>query len=360
MSELVLNRDQYLELEKIGLGAFAPLSGFMTEDQFRSVVSDMRLPDGKVFTLPVILDVTVETARRLRGLARVALVYEDQEVGEIAPECFFTCDRSSVVRAVFGTDDPQHPGVRHFMEMGEIFVGGPVKLYRRARLDISDYELTPEQTRSIFRHRGWRHIVGFQTRNVPHRAHEYLQRIALEQADGLFIQPLVGRKKAGDFAPGAIMTSYRTLIENFFPRERVVLGILSTIMRYAGPREAIFHALIRRNYGCTRFIIGRDHAGVGNYYGKYDAHALAARFVGELDIEIVALYGPYYCSRCEGIVTERTCPHSASAPDCVHEISGTDMRAVLVDGRDPDPALMRPEVIRSVTGMKLFIEESDL
>lgn len=360
MTELILNRDQYLELEKLGLGAFRPLCGFMTEDQFGGVVRDMRLPDGSVFTLPVVLDVSPETAQRLRGRPRVALIYNGQQVGELSPDSFFSCDKPSVVRQVFGTDDSKHPGVQYFSRLGDVFVGGAVTLHRRIRLDISDHELTPEQTRAIFRERGWKKIVGFQTRNVPHRAHEYLQRVALEQADGLFIQPLVGRKKAGDFAPEAVMSAYRTLVDNFFPRDRVVLGILSTVMRYAGPREAVFHALVRRNYGCTHFIVGRDHAGVGDYYGKYDAHALAARFAGELGIEVIALHGPYYCCRCECIVTERTCPHATLAPDSIREISGTDMRAILVGGMPPDPVLMRPEIVRSVAGTKLFIEESDL
>lgn len=359
MSEIALNRDQYLELEKLGLGAFAPLGGFMNEDEFHSVVADMRLPGGAVFTLPVVLDIDAEAAKCIKGQARVALSYGGEEVGEISPESIFTCDRIAVARQVFGTDDMKHPGARHFISLNEMFVGGPVKLHRRASLDISHYELTPQQTKKIFRDCGWRRIVGFQTRNVPHRAHEYLQKVALEQVDGIFVQPLVGRKKAGDFAPEAIMTAYRTLIDGFFPKNRAVLGILSTIMRYAGPREALFHALIRRNYGCTHFIIGRDHAGVGSYYGKYDAHALATRFDGELGIEIMALHGPYHCRICGGIVTEHTCPHNASAPEAVREISGTDMRAILVGGQTPDPALMRPEIVKSLAGMKLFVEESD-
>lgn len=357
MSDLALKRDQYLELEKLALGAFRPLEGFMTEDQFRGAVSDMRLPNGQVFPLPVVLDVSRADAERLRGRPKIALSYDGIEVGEIEPHSLFTCDKADTVRRVFSTDDPKHPGVRNLLQGGDWFVGGPVNLHRRMTLDISADELTPEETRRIFAERGWRTIVGFQTRNVPHRAHEYLQRTALEQADGLFIQPLVGRKKAGDYSPQAVMTGYRTLVSGFYPKDRVLLGILSTAMRYAGPREAVFHAIIRRNYGCTHFIVGRDHAGVGAYYGKYEAHAMTRRFDGELGITILRLHGPYHCRRCDGIVTEHTCPHAGT--DAATEIAGTDMRAMLLGGKAPDPHLMRPEIIQALAGVPLFITEDD-
>lgn len=360
MTELALSRSQYLELEKLGLGAFRPLDGFMNEDQFHAVVDGMRLPDGGVFPLPVVLDVAATTADRLHGAARVALTYDDEEVGELRPESRFVCDREAVSTKIFGTADPTHPGAAFFGAGGEVFLGGPVKLTHRAKLDISEFELTPEQTRATFAERGWRTVVGFQTRNVPHRAHEYLQRVALEFFDGLFIQPLVGRKKKGDYTPEAIMTGYRALISGFYPKNRVVLGILSTAMRYAGPREAVFHAIIRRNYGCTHFIVGRDHAGVGDYYGKYDAHDLTRRFDGELGIEILRLHGPYHCALCDGMVTEHTCPHYKLDGDAITEISGTDMRAILTGGKQPDAHLMRREIVESLESVPLFIEESAL
>jgi sulfate adenylyltransferase len=359
MSELVLTRDQYLEFEKLAFGALTPLTGFMDEAQFRGAVDKMRLPSGDVFPLPVLLDVSAEDARRLRGLPHVALVHEKTQVGELTPESIFTCDKRDVVAKVFGTSDAAHPGVRAFMSGGDWFVGGPVRLKQRVRLDISDDELTPDQTRYIFGKRGWKTVVGFQTRNVPHRAHEYLQRAALEQVDGLFIQPLVGRKKAGDYTPQAIMAGYKALVRNFMREDRVVLGILSTAMRYAGPREAVFHAIIRRNYGCTHFIVGRDHAGVGSYYGKYEAHELTRRFDGELGIQIMRLHGPYHCRRCDALVTEHTCPHGKTDPAAISEISGTDMRAILSGGAAPRAELMRPEVIAAVKGIPLFIEKDD-
>jgi sulfate adenylyltransferase len=350
---LELNRNQYLELEKIGIGAFAPLEGFMDEAAFRAVVDTMRLPDGAVFTIPVVLDVSEADAARLRRHSEIDLTFAGEVVGHMQPSDFYRCDRAHAARQVFGTDEARHPGVAYFYGLQPIFVGGRTTLLRRARFDISVDELTPDETRAMFRERSWKRIVGFQTRNVPHRAHEYLQRIALEHADGLFVQPLVGHKRAGDFTPQVVMRGYRALVGQFLPRDKVVLGILSTVMRYAGPREAVFHAIIRRNYGCTHFIVGRDHAGVGGWYGQYAAHELTRRFDGELGIEVMRLHGPYHCAVCDGIVTEHTCPHYGS--DAAREISGTDMRRILVEGERPDPRLMRPEIVAAIEGAPLFI-----
>jgi len=359
MNTLELTKTQYLELEKIAFGAFAPLAGFMTEGEFTSVVDFMRLPSGDVFPLPVVLDVSQDEAGRLGPLDEISLSYEGEAVGALAPSSVFTCDKAAVAHKVYGTADAAHPGVSHFLGLGSHFIGGPVRLTKRIRFEFSDFELTPDETKALFKERGWETVVGFQTRNVPHRAHEYLQRIALEQVDGLFIQPLVGRKKKGDYAPDAILAAYRALIAEFLPAENVALGILTTSMRYAGPREALFHAIIRRNYGCTHFIVGRDHAGVGDYYGKYEAHELTRRFDGELGITVMRLHGPYHCAVCDGIVTEHTCPHETTQPQAVTHISGTDMRAMLSGGRIPDAHLMRPKIIDAVHGYSLFIDEDE-
>ena len=356
MTELALNERQYLELEKLGLGAFAPLQGFMTETEFRSVVSRMRLSDDSPFPLPVTLDVNARERSRFRAGQELALTYEGIAVGTLQIESIFECDKASVASQVFGTSDLAHPGVAHFFRMGDLFLGGPVTLSRRVTTPLTPFEYTPEETRAYFRGAGWKSIVGFQTRNVPHRAHEYLQRLALEQADGLFVQPLVGARKRGDYTPEAILTAYRCYIAEFLPTDRVLLGILSTSMRYAGPREAVFHAIVRRNYGCTHFVVGRDHAGVGGYYGKYDAHALTERFDGDLGIRVLRFFGPFHCARCDGIVTERTCPHPITAPESVSEVSGTIIRQMLLSGRVTRPELMRPEIVESVRNMPLFIE----
>lgn len=359
MSELALTKTQYLELEKLSFGAFAPLKGFMTEAEFNSVVEDIRLPSGDVFPLPVVLDVSAENAERLGGAEPITLTFDGEAVGSVKPESVFTCNKADVAHKVYGTAETAHPGVTHFLGQGSHFIGGPVKLDKRIEFEFSEFEMTPDEARALFAKRGWKTIVGFQTRNVPHRAHEYLQRVALEQVDGLFVQPLIGRKKKGDFTAEAVMAAYRTLIGEFFPPDKAALGILTTSMRYAGPREALFHAIIRRNYGCTHFIVGRDHAGVGDYYGKYEGHELIRRFEDELGITVMRLHGPYHCAICDGIVTEQTCPHEATAPEAVTHISGTDMRAMLSGGNRPAAHLMRPKIIDSVQGLTLFIEEDE-
>ena len=359
MPEIQLNRDQFLELQKIGVGALAPLAGFMGEADFHSVVADLRLANGTVFPLPIYLDVSAADAAAARGQSCVTLRYCGEEVGEIEPESIFRCDWKSCAQRVFGVSAPEHPGAQRMMASGEWLIGGTIKLYESGRQFLFAEELSPADTKAEFAARGWKSIAGFQTRNVPHRAHEFLQRIALELCDGLFIQPLVGRKKAGDYQPDAILTGYRALIEGFLPKERVLLGVLSTAMRYAGPREAMFHAVVRRNYGCTHFVIGRDHAGVGSYYGKYDAHKLASRYEEELGIKILYLHGPFHCSVCDGIVTERTCPHVKTRPEAVTEISGTVMRQILSASSRPRPELMRPEIVDAIAKMQIFIEKDE-
>ena len=317
LNKIILDRDHYLELEKLALGAFSPVTGFMNEAEFISVVDHMHLTTGEVFPIPILLDIDRDHADFLRGQSRVALVFEGREVGEIQPNDFFTIDKAKWIPKMFGTTDPNHPGVADFLSCGDVFVGGPVTLSEQVHLDISQYELSPSETRALFAENGWSTVACFHTRNVPHRAHEFLQRMALDMCDGLFIQPMLGRKKVGDFTPDAIMAGYRSLISGFYPDRRVALGALSTACRYAGPREAVFHALVRRNYGGTHMVVGRDHAGVVDYYGKYDSQALCKKFETELNIKILAFQAPHFCSRCDGIVTEKTCPHVATAPAAV-------------------------------------------
>ena len=360
MSDLHLTKNQYLEVEKLALGAFAPLDGFMNEEEFHCVVNKLRLPNGEPFPLPVVLDLTPDEAERIAGRPIVGLMYDDEEIGQLRPTGQFRCDREAASRKIFGTDDMAHPGVAYFRTGGGVFVGGSVSLKKRVAFEYSQAERSPAETRTLFAERGWKRVVGFQTRNVPHRAHEYLQRVALEHVDGLFVQPLVGRKKKGDYTPAAILAGYQELIDNFYRPNRVVFGILSTWMRYAGPREAVFHAIIRRNYGCTHFIVGRDHAGVGNYYDKYAAHDLVARFEGELGIDVLRLKGPYHCAICDGIVTEQTCPHEETRPNAITHISGTDIRAMLEGGKSPEPHLIRPEIIGALDGVPLFVAEDEV
>lgn len=356
---LHINSRQYLELRNISIGSFAPLNGFMTEAEFISVVNSLRLPSGAPFPLPVVLDLTDAQRSECESAEDLELVLDGTVVGRVIPSSYFTCDKPAVALQVFGTQDTAHPGVNHFLGMGNWFVGGKVELGDPYPMEFSQYEMSPAESRAYFQEKGWETVTGFQTRNVPHRAHEYLLRLALERTEGLFVQPLVGRKKLGDYAPLAILTAYRTLIDEFLPGDRIALGVLSTAMRYAGPREALFHAIIRRNYGCTHFIVGRDHAGVGNYYDKYAAHELVSRFEGELGIEILKFHGPFYCQLCDGIVTERTCPHVVTHPESTQQISGTDMRAILSEERECPAELMRPRVLSAIHGMSIFVEEED-
>jgi sulfate adenylyltransferase len=354
MKSIQLSYDQFLEFEKIAIGTFAPLDGFMDEKNFYSVVNHLRLSSGQLFTIPIVLDVDKECAIDLNGESKVELFYKNLLVGYIFPTSFFTCNRNEVSKKIFGTADLSHPGVLNFFNLKEIFIGGKIEKLEENFSLIATNELTPKDQKREFEIKGWATIAGFQTRNVPHRAHEYLLRIALEISDGLFVQPLIGKKQPGDFTLEAILRGYEVLLENFLPPERVVLGTLSTQMRYAGPREALFHAIIRKNYGCTHFIIGRDHAGVGNWYDKYAAQEFVLKFESEIGIKILALRGPYYCTKCDTIVTENSCSHENSI-HAMH-ISGSDIRRILKNGNVPDNKFIRIEIIKALEHIKCFID----
>jgi len=350
-----INQDQYFEVEKLALGVFAPLDRFMHEDDFYSCVEKMRLSNGHVFTIPIFFDISETMEQEFKGVDKIALQFNGEHVANLFPDSFFRPKLEDICQKVFLTTESSHPGVHHYHSAGKVFVGGKVELIKRASFSFSASEYTPAQTKAYFKQMGWKKIVGFQTRNIPHRAHEYLQKAALEAVDGILIQPIVGKKKAGDFTAEAVVASYQALIDHYYPANRVKFATLSTVMRYAGPREAVFHALIRKNYGCTHFIIGRDHAGVGKYYDKYAGHQLAQLFENELGIEIFKFNGPYLCQKCDGIVTSKSCPHEVTSPnDCI-EISGTLIRKLLLHEQDIDLRIIRPEVIASLKNLNIFI-----
>lgn len=351
-----INRDQYLELEKLSLGVFAPLKGFMDEKDFISCVNNMRLASGEVFTIPIVFDADAEIATQIKNVTYANLNFEGNTVGKLFPLDVYKPQKEDYIEKIFGTKDSSHPGIKHFLALKEYFIGGTVELLKRPDFEFSKYELTPEETKNYFKSQNWKTIVGFQTRNVPHRAHEYLQKVALEHVDGIFIQPLVGKKKPGDYTPAAVIRGYEALIQNYYPQHRAKLGILSTVMRYAGPREAVFHAIIRKNYGCTHFIIGRDHAGVGNFYDKYAGHDLVSQFEDELGIKIFKLCGPFYCYKCDGTVTEKTCPHFLNEPEVCTEISGTMMRKMISEHGNVDRKFMREEVVAALSDIEVFIK----
>jgi len=327
----------------IAVGAYSPLRGFMGEADFHSVCERRQLTSGLTWTVPVLLHVPAGMASRLRPKGLLVLV--DREAVPFAlmrVESVFTVDKAYYAQSVFGTADPGHPGVDRLGAQSATCVGGPLTLLREPTMENRQFFFRPQETRTLFAERGWHTVAAFHTRNVPHRAHEYLQKLALSYVDGLFVHPIVGWKKAGDFSQRAQFETYQALLEQYYPAGRTLLGGFYCQVRYAGPREAVFHAIVRQNFGCTHIVIGRDHAGVGKYYGVYDSHR-AFDTVTDLQITPMRFAGPYFCRRCEEIVTERTCPHGG---DDVCDISGTLVRRHVMN-REPVPHyLLREEVLQ--------------
>jgi sulfate adenylyltransferase len=360
MTSLNIDFFTYLELEKIGIGAFSPLEGFMDEEDFYSVAKDMRLKNGIIFPLPVVLPLPEEKENEIKKAVIVDLIYDNEKVAQIFPTSIYRPDFNKVLPLLFGTNNDHHPGFKMLVSLGKIFLGGKIKFLKKVKHDLSKYDLSPKKVKGIIKKKELSTIAGFQTRNVPHKAHEYLQRLALEKVDGIFIQPLIGRKIKGDFTPDAIITSYKYLIKNYLPESKVILGALTTSMRYAGPREAVFHAIIRKNYGCTHFIVGRDHAGVSGYYSDYQAQELCKEVQEELDIKIMHMRGPFYCNKCDGVVTDNVCNHINEDSDVTFQISGSKIRSMLLGQEKISKKYIREEIVNSLKGKKLFIDEDEL
>lgn len=338
LPQVEIGEDERLDLENLATGAFHPVRGFMTREETLSVAQEMRLPTGEVWTIPILLQLQ-EKPRVGRG-DRVVLVHGKEPVALLQVEDAYALDLKALARQVFGTESEAHPGVRRLLGKGPYALGGRVEvLVWRPRGSL---EKTPGEVRALFQERGWRKVVAFQTRNAPHRAHEYLIRLGLELADGVLVHPILGAKKEDDFPTEVIVKAYQALIEGFLPRERVALFGLATPMRYAGPKEAVFHALVRKNFGATHFLVGRDHAGVGDFYDPYAAHRIFDR-LPPLGIEIVKVGAVFHCPTCGGIVSERTCPdhHRESRTS----ISMTRVRSLLREGQTPPAELVRPELL---------------
>ncbi len=339
-----LNSRQLSDAELIAVGAFSPLEGFMDSRDYASVLASERLANGLPWTIPVTLPVTADQARDIGGAEEVALVdSEDQIAAVLHLQEIFRCDREEEARRVLLTTSQAHPGVRYLEATGEHCLAGPIGLLRRPdRGPLANHTLDPKETRFLFQHRGYRTVVGFQTRNPVHRAHEYILRCALETTDGLLVHPLVGDTREEDVPAAVRLQCYLALLRTSFPARRTVLSLYPAAMRYAGPREAIFHAIARKNYGCTHFIVGRDHAGVGDFYGPYDAQKKFGEFEpDELGITPLFFDATFYCRRCGQMASEKTCDHG---PEDRLILSGTKVRELLSSGQDLPREFTRPEV----------------
>jgi len=352
MSRVNVGADLAKDIENIAVGVFSPLEGFMVYEDYISVLKSMRLANELPWTIPIVLDVNSRDIDFKEG-DDIAIFYMDKPLAIMRVEEIYSYDKEQYAQNVYKTLDREHPGVRRVYGMGDKLIGGRIDLLEFPETKFSQYKLYPKETHFLFDARGWKTIVGFQTRNVPHIGHEYIQKTALTFFDGLFINPLIGKKKKGDFTDDAILGAYKVLLSKYFPKDNTVLAILETWMRYAGPREAIFHAILRKNYGCTHFIVGRDHAGVGNYYGPYEAHDIFHEFP---DLGITPLFFKtfYYCNICENIVNDRICPH----PKTEHlYFSGTMIRELFVRGELPSEKIMRREVAEYLMNLRYkFVE----
>ncbi len=339
-----LDEREMTDLEMIGVGALSPITGFMRKLDYDCVVESMRLSDGSIWAMPVNLRTSLDQARGLSEGQEIALTdREGRILGVMHVTEIYQPDKAREAQNVYGTTDTAHPGVARVMTQDDVYVAGPVWVIARpSYTDFEQYRLTPLETRQKFDGMGWKTVVGFQTRNPVHRAHEYLQKVALENVDGLLLHPLMGATKSDDVPADVRMRTYEAIVDKYYPKNRVVLGIFPAAMRYAGPREAVWHAIARKNYGCTHFIVGRDHAGVGNYYGSYDAQILIDSLPPhELGIVPLKFEHSFYCTTCGNLATPRTCPHGKE-----HHVtlSGTKVREMLTNGESPPSEFTRPEI----------------
>ena len=339
---LTLNEREKNDLEMIGCGAMSPLEGFMVATDYNSVVKNIRLENGTVWSLPIVFSLKTTDPEAKIG-DTVTLSFDGTVRGIMEIEDVFDADLDLEAKETLLTVDKAHPGVQYLDTLSGKYIGGKIKaLDKRDDEPFRAHRLIPEETRALFQEKGWKTIVAFQTRNPIHRAHEYLQKVSLEMIDGLLIHPLVGATKADDIPADVRMKCYEVILEKYYPQDRTALSVFPAAMRYAGPREAIFHALVRKNYGCTHFIVGRDHAGVGDYYGTYDAQIIFDQFTAEeIDITPLKFEHSFYCNACNGMATARTCPHTGA--DRVF-LSGKKVRAMLVEGIMPPPEFTRPEI----------------
>lgn len=344
LKKIILNSRELADLEMISNGAFSPLEGFVNSKNYESILHHMHLANGLPWTIPITLSINKEGKDKVSQSEDLAIYnLKGERLGILTVEEIYPADKSREALQVYKTDDENHPGVAALLQQGDYYIAGPISLFNRITYDdLVKYRLDPIETRVLFEKKGWKTIVAFQTRNPVHRAHEYIQKTAMEIVDGLLLHPLVGATKADDIPADVRMECYEVLLQNYYPKDRVVLSVMPANMRYAGPKEAIMHAIIRKNYGVSHFIVGRDHAGVGNYYGTYDAHYIFSEFDPKA-IDITPLFFDYtfFCKRCGGMASTKTCPHGKENHVF---LSGTKVREMLREGIVPPVEFTRPEV----------------
>ncbi len=345
LPKVVVSERELSDLEMLATGALSPLTGFQGAADYHAVLEDMRLANGLPWAIPVTLSLTDDEAHRLGGADAVALLPSEgaEPLAVLRISEIFKRDKPKESISVYRTDDAEHPGVAAVLAAGDNCAAGTLEVIALpSHDDFLNYRLTPAETRAVFAERGWKTVVGFQTRNPIHRAHEYIQKCALEIVDGLLVHPLVGATKGDDVPADVRMQCYEALFEGYYPKDRAMVSVFPAAMRYAGPREAIWHAIARKNYGCTHFIVGRDHAGVGSYYGTYDAQQIFTEFEpGELGITTLNFEHSFWCNACEGMASPKTCPHGEETRI---SLSGTKVREMLRNGERPPIEFSRPEV----------------
>ncbi len=348
-----VSRELRLDLENIASGLYSPLTGPMTQNDYLTVLAKGRLSDDLPWTIPILLDVSDETAKGFGEGDSVALICEGEPFAALTVEEKYGWDKQVHSERVYKTTAPEHPGVAKTYGRKDVLVGGPIEVFKEYPGKFPRYRLKPRETRFLFKEKGWRTVAGFQTRNAPHIGHEYVQKTALAFVDGLFINPLIGKKKPGDFTDEVIIESYEALFRNYFLRNSATLVTLEMEMRYAGPKEAIHHAIVRKNYGCSHFIVGRDHAGVGDYYGPFEAQEIFEDYP-DLGVMPIFFRNFFHCRKCGGPQNEKICPHGEE--DHVN-YRGTVMRRLLMEGDRPDETMMRPEVVDAILRRsKPFVE----